>query len=182
MVVDRRVSRNAVMIGGAGSGIICDLMNGSRKAPSNAALAAAALSALVALAAGPAARAQDPAGLSDAAVERPRIGLALSGGGARGGAHIGVLRALEELRVPVDYIAGTSIGAIVGGFYAAGHSTDDLQELVETIDWDNAFLNITPRQLRTFRRKRDDDSFLVRQRPGLNSGEIELPLGLVQGQ
>jgi hypothetical protein len=59
-------------------------------------------------------------------VERPRIGLALSGGGARGGAHIGVLKALEELRVPIDYIAGVSIGAIVGGFYAAGQTTDDL--------------------------------------------------------
>src|SRR5690554_854065 len=189
MVEDRRVSRNAVMIGGAGSGIICDLMNTTRKAPATAAFAAAALPALAAFAAGPAAlaagpgaRAQDAAGPSDAAVERPRIGLALSGGGARGGAHIGVLRALEELRVPIDYIAGTSIGAIVGGFYAAGHSTDDLEELVRTIDWDTAFLNITPRQLRSFRRKRDDDSFLVRQRPGLNRGEIELPLGLVQGQ
>jgi len=164
-------------------------MNTTRKAPATAAFAAAALPALAAFAAGPAAlaagpgaRAQDAAGPSDAAVERPRIGLALSGGGARGGAHIGVLRALEELRVPIDYIAGTSIGAIVGGFYVAGHSTDDLERLVRTIDWDTAFLNITPRQLRSFRRKRDDDSFLVRQRPGLNRGEIELPLGLVQGQ
>src|SRR5690606_14050310 len=142
---------------------------------------AASLLALVALAAAPA-RAQAPSNASEQAVDRPRIGLALSGGGARGGAHIGVLRALDELRVPVDYIAGTSIGAVVGGFYAAGHSIDDLEELVRTIDWDTAFLNITPRQLRSFRRKRDDDSFLVRQRPGLNRGEIELPLGLVQGQ
>src|SRR5690606_4871318 len=116
------------------------------------------------------------------AQERPRIGLALSGGGARGGAHIGVLRALEELRVPIDCIAGTSIGAVVGGFYAAGRSVDELEELVRTIDWDTAFLNITPREMRSFRRKRDDDSFLVRQRPGLNRGEIELPIGLVQGQ
>ena len=114
--------------------------------------------------------------------ERPRIGLALSGGGARGGAHIGVLRALEELRVPIDCIAGTSIGAVVGGFYAAGRSVGELEELVRTIDWDTAFLNITPREMRSFRRKRDDDSFLVRQRPGLNRGEIELPIGLVQGQ
>ena len=157
-------------------------MSLSRTPSTAAALAAAALLALLGLAAGPSAQAQDSQSSPEPAVDRPRIGLALSGGGARGGAHIGVLRALEELRVPVDYIAGTSIGAIVGGFYAAGHSTDDLEELVRTIDWETAFLNITPRQLRSFRRKRDDDSFLVRQRPGLNRGEIELPLGLVQGQ
>src|SRR5262245_31692570 len=57
---------------------------------------------------------QAPAGVT---AERPKIGLVLSGGGARGGAHIGVLKALEELRVPVDYVAGASIGAVVGGFY-----------------------------------------------------------------
>jgi NTE family protein len=158
-------------------------MSSSRTVPSRKRRGAAAAScALLALAALPAAHAQDSSSPASREDERPRIGLALSGGGARGGAHIGVLRALEELRVPIDYIAGTSIGAIVGGFYAAGHSTDDLEELVRTIDWDTAFLNITPRQLRSFRRKRDDDSFLVRQRPGLNRGEIELPLGLVQGQ
>jgi len=158
-------------------------MNSARSLSS---LARAAVSLLVlgALAAAPSAPAQAPSApsASDEVSERPRIGLALSGGGARGGAHIGVLRALDELRVPVDYIAGTSIGAVVGGFYVAGHSIDELEELVRTIDWDTAFLNVTPRQLRSFRRKRDDDSFLVRQRPGLNRGEIELPLGLVQGQ
>src|SRR5690606_22921418 len=58
----------------------------------------------------------------------------------------------------------------------------ELEELIAGIDWDSAFLNITPRQLRSFRRKRDDDSFLVKQRPGLDDGELELPIGLVQGQ
>ena len=56
----------------------------------------------------------------DQAAERPRIGLALSGGGARGAAHIGVLEVLEEMRIPIDYVAGTSMGSIVGGLYAAG--------------------------------------------------------------
>jgi NTE family protein len=112
----------------------------------------------------------------------PVIGLVLSGGGARGGAHVGVLRALEELGVPIDVIAGTSIGAIIGGFYASGLSVDEIEDLVNTIDWDAAFLEDTPRQLRSFRRKRDDDLFLVDQRPGLNNGEFELPLGVVQGQ
>ena len=113
---------------------------------------------------------------------RPQIGLVLSGGGARGGAHIGVLKALEELRVPVDYVAGTSIGAVIGGFYVSGMSVADLEQLVESLEWETAFLNVTPRQLKSFRRKRDDDSFLVNQKPGLNDGEFELPIGLVQGQ
>lgn len=113
---------------------------------------------------------------------RRSVGLALSGGGARGGAHIGVLKALEELRVPVDCIAGTSIGAIVGGFYASGLDVAEIEEVARSIDWDAAFLNFTPREYRSFRRKRDDDLFLVNQRPGLNDGELELPFGLVQGQ
>ena len=122
---------------------------------------------------------QVPVGVT---AERPKIGLVLSGGGARGGAHIGVLKALEELRVPVDYVAGTSIGAAVGGFYVSGMNVADLKQLVESLEWETAFLNVTPRQLKSFRRKRDDDSFLVNQKPGLNDGEFELPIGLVQGQ
>ena len=114
--------------------------------------------------------------------ERPRIGVVLSGGAARGGAHIGVLKALEELRVPIDYITGTSIGAAIGGFYASGMNIQELEEFVAGVDWDAAFLNATPRQLHSFRRKRDDDLFLVQQKPGFNDGEIDLPVGLVQGQ
>ena len=117
-----------------------------------------------------------------AATARPAIGLVLSGGGARGGAHIGALKALEELRVPVHYIAGTSIGAAIGGFYASGMQVEELEALIQNIDWGAAFLNSTPRELRSFRRKRDDDLFLVSQKPGLNDGEFELPTGVVQGQ
>jgi NTE family protein len=113
---------------------------------------------------------------------RPSVGLVLSGGGARGGAHIGVLKALEELRIPVDHVAGTSIGAVVGGFYVSGMSVVDLENLVASLEWESAFLNTTPRGLKSFRRKRDDDLFLVDQKPGLNNGEFELPRGLVQGQ
>ncbi len=113
---------------------------------------------------------------------RPTIGLVLSGGGARGGAHIGVLQALEQLHVPVDCIAGTSIGAVVGGFYATGLRADNLKDIVTHLDWDALFLDTTPRRLLAFRRKRDEDLFLVNLKPGLNSGQIELPIGLVQGQ
>jgi NTE family protein len=140
-----------------------------------------ALIAVVLLAvAGGAVHAQSEA--PEASARRPSVGLVLSGGGARGGAHIGVLKALEELRVPVDYLAGTSIGAIVGGFYASGMSVPDMQHLVESLEWERAFLNATPRQTRSFRRKRDDDLFLVDQRPGLVGGEFRLPIGLNQGQ
>jgi NTE family protein len=114
--------------------------------------------------------------------DRPTVGLVLSGGGARGGAHIGVLKALQELRVPIDQIAGVSIGAVIGGFYVSGMSVADMEALVESLEFEAAFLNVTPRQLKSFHRKRDDDLFLVDQKPGLNEGEFQLPVGLVQGQ
>lgn len=69
----------------------------------------------------------------------PKVGLALSGGGARGLAHIGVLKALEEAKVPIDYIAGTSMGAIVGGLYAAGYSSERLEEIALGVDWRDIF-------------------------------------------
>lgn len=113
---------------------------------------------------------------------RPRVGLVLSGGGARGGLHVGVLRALEELNVPIDFIAGTSIGAVIGGFYAAGMTAEDIEGVINSLEWEAAFLEDTPRELRSFRRKREDDLFLVDERPGFNDREFQLPLGIVQGQ
>ncbi len=85
-------------------------------------LSALALSALFLLPA-PAAEAAD----EPAVAQRPRIGLVLGGGGARGAAHVGVLKVLEELRIPVDYVAGTSVGSIVGGFYASGMSAQEIE-------------------------------------------------------
>jgi len=113
---------------------------------------------------------------------RPVIGLVLSGGGARGGAQLGVLKALEELRVPIDVIAGTSIGAAIGGLYASGMTIEEIEDFVNGIDWDGAFLNTTPRRLKSFRRKREDDLFLLQQRPGIDEEGISLPTGVVQGQ
>jgi NTE family protein len=133
------------------------------------------------VAAGAGAQGQDPA-RAPVPQPRQRIALVLSGGGARGGAHIGVIKALQELRVPIDAIAGTSIGAIVGGFYVSGMTVQDMQNLVESLEWEDAFLNVTPRKLKSFRRKRDDYTFLVNQKPGLNGGQFQLPAGLVQGQ
>ena len=114
---------------------------------------------------------------------RPTIGLVLSGGGARGAAHIGVIRRLEELRIPVDYIAGTSMGAIIGGLYASGLGVDEIEEIYTSIDFDDAFKDKTERSERSFRRKLDDELYLFKARLGLtDEGEVELPEGLVQGQ
>lgn len=113
---------------------------------------------------------------------RPVIGLVLSGGGARGGAHLGVIKALEELRVPVDVIAGTSIGAAIGGLYASGMTVEEVEEFVRGIDWVAAFLNSTPRRLESFRRKREDELFLLAARPGIDNEGLSLPTGVVLGQ
>ena len=114
--------------------------------------------------------------------ERPRIGLVLGGGGARGAAHIGVLRELERLRIPIDAIAGTSMGAIVGGLYASGMSPAELENLVETIDWEDSFRDGAQRKDRPFRRKQDDDQFPMRLELGVRDGELQIPLGFIQGQ
>ncbi|MDD3643720.1 MAG: patatin-like phospholipase family protein [Candidatus Krumholzibacteria bacterium] len=126
--------------------------------------------------------AASPAAGEPPAADRPRIGLALSGGGARGAAHIGVLKVLEEMRIPIDCVAGTSMGSIVGGMYAMGMTPAEIEELVSTIDWSDAFLDDIPRDDRSFRRKRDDDSYLVRQRPGISGFTLRFPPGILNGQ
>ena len=122
------------------------------------------------------------AGVEPGDVSRPKIGLALSGGGARGAAHLGVIRVLEENNVPIDYIAGTSMGSIVGGLYSSGMSTDEIEAGLASIDWDDVFHDRPPRGDRSFRRKRDDDFYLIDAKPGFNDGKVDLPRGLIQGQ
>ena len=113
---------------------------------------------------------------------RPKIGLVLGGGGARGSAHVGVLKVLEELRIPVDVIAGNSMGAIVGGLYASGMTPAEIEHELKTIDWADVFDDAPPRPERSFRRKRDDDLYLVKSKLGFSDGEVKFPLALVQGQ
>lgn len=114
--------------------------------------------------------------------ERPKIGLALSGGGARGAAHIGVLRVLEEMNIPVDYIAGTSMGSIIGGLYASGMTPDEIEESLKDMDWEHIFDDAPPRKDRSFHRKRDDDLYLVKAKMGLSDGKPKFPKGAIQGQ
>ena len=113
---------------------------------------------------------------------RPRICLVLSGGGARGMAHIGVLKVLEEMKVPIDCIAGTSMGAVVGGLYASGMTAAQIEATMRSVDWQEAFRDAPPRRDLAFRRKQDDRNFLVRLPLGLKHGKILLPKGFIQGQ
>src|SRR3984893_1071572 len=113
---------------------------------------------------------------------RPRICLVLSGGGARGMAHIGVLKILEDLKIPLDCIAGTSMGAIVGGLYASGMTAQQIDATMRSLDWQEALRDAPPRRDLAFRRKQDDRNFLVRLPLGLKHGTILLPKGFIQGQ
>ncbi len=106
----------------------------------------------------------------------------LGGGGARGAAHIGVLRELERMRVPIDAIAGTSMGAIIGGLYASGMSIAGLEQLVAEMDWAGAMSDEPDRNDLRFRRKQDARDFPVDLDIGLARGQLNLPLGVVQGQ
>jgi len=124
----------------------------------------------------------DPLAGDEAPVRRPRVGLVLSGGGARGAAHIGVLRVLEGLHVPVDAIAGTSMGSIIGGLYAAGLSPDQIQDAIAGVAWSEAFKDKPPRSNSSFRRKQDDRDFLVGLQLGLRKDGFSYARGLLQGQ
>jgi len=114
--------------------------------------------------------------------DRPRIGLVLGGGGARGYAHIGVLKKLEEMRIPYDYITGTSMGSIVGGFLATGMESDELDQVVRDADWDDLFKDNTSREDIPFRRKEDDNLGLYGPKLGIGKDSSLLPKGVVSGQ
>ena len=120
--------------------------------------------------------------LAEEGQQRPRIGLVLSGGGARGGAHVGILKAIEELDIPVDYIAGTSMGAIIGAMYASGYSAAEIETVLESMDWTASMSDTPERRDQTMRKKELDAQFLIPYRIGFNRGKIQLPLGAIEGQ
>lgn len=106
---------------------------------------------------------------------RPRLGLVLSGGGARGLAHVGVLKVLERERIPVDLITGTSMGAIIGGLYASGMSASELERELLALDWGRVFASRVDRQQLSQRRKEEDFEFSPAVELGLHEGEFRAP-------
>jgi len=115
-------------------------------------------------------------------VPRGSIGLVLAGGGARGIAHAGVITALEEMHIPVHAIAGTSMGALVGGLYASGMTAPELKEVIFTMDWETAFEDSVDRGELPMRRKNDDYDYPSQVQLSFKDGGIALPLGIVEGQ
>ncbi|BCT91561.1 patatin [Lysobacter helvus] len=114
---------------------------------------------------------------------RPRIGLALGGGGARGIAHVAILREIEARHIPIDCIAGTSMGALVGGLYASGMSVDDMEHLVTSTDWKRLFDDSIERPERTYRRKQDDRDALATVGVGIGGPRgLKLSPGVLQGE
>ena len=140
-----------------------------------AAVLAALLSLLTAQA-----PAQTPTPTPVAPAARPKVGLVLSGGGARGGAHIGVLKVLEELRVPVDVIVGTSAGSIVGSAYASGLPLAEIEEEMKGLSTSTLFRDVS-RIDAPFRRKADDGVNYLGPEMGINARGIALPKGAVAG-
>jgi NTE family protein len=117
---------------------------------------------------------------SGAQKTRPKIGLVLSGGGARGFAHIGVLQWFEEHRIPVDYVAGTSMGGLIGGMYAIGKTPQEMKDIAYNIDWNDLFRPVPAYEDLSFNRKQDRRAFPNGLELGLKHG-ISLPSGLNSG-
>jgi NTE family protein len=111
---------------------------------------------------------------------RPKIGVALEGGGAMGLAHIGVLRWFEEHHIPVDYVAGTSMGGLVGGFYATGMTPEEMQDLIGGLDWREVLGDRTPYADLSYRRKEDQRAYPNSLIFGLRHG-LSAPAGLIAG-
>jgi NTE family protein len=114
--------------------------------------------------------------------KRPKIGVVFGGGGAKGAAHIGVLKVLEELKIPVDYVAGTSMGAIVGALYSSGLTAAELEQVITAIDWKDVFSGNPARKDIDFRRKREDYTILSGLSVGVKDGKLVMPKGLIKDQ
>src|SRR5512144_41548 len=112
----------------------------------------------------------------------PCIGLVLGGGGARGAAHIGVIEVLEREHIPICRLAGTSMGSIVGGLYAAGFAPDEMRDILGDLDWSDLFSDDPSRVEMPMRRKQDDYRYLLNFEIGYKNGRIITPVGVVQGQ
>jgi NTE family protein len=114
------------------------------------------------------------------ALHRPKVGLVLSGGGAKGMAHVGVLKVIEEAGVPVDYVAGTSMGSIIGGLYAIGYNAKTLEKIALSQDWVNLLGDITPRRNLSVEEKAEQEKYFISF--PIHHYKVKLPSGLKSGQ
>lgn len=114
--------------------------------------------------------------------QRPRIGLCLAGGGAKGMAHVGVLRVLEEMRIPIDYIGGASMGSIVAGLYASGMTPDELEHFFVSQNWWDLMQDKTPRRELIYRRKNDAVRYILDFELGLKGTKVVMPNAFAAGQ
>ena len=113
---------------------------------------------------------------------RPKIGLVLAGGGAKGAAHVGVLKVLEELRIPVDCVTGTSMGALVGAGFAAGATPEEIEELILGVNWAHTFGTGDLRQATEMHRKTTGVTYSNSLELGLRDGKVVVPGGLLRTQ
>ena len=111
--------------------------------------------------------------------QRPSVAVILGGGGAHAIAHLGLLEELERQRVPVDLVVGTGIGGVIGGLYASGMTTAEIRDFLMSTDWGDIFDPDTRREDLSYRRKRDDDNFLIKYRVGIKNGQAQLPAALI---
>ena len=121
---------------------------------------------------------------------RPKVGLVLSGGGAKGAAHIGVIKYIEKAGIPIDYVAGTSMGSIIGGLFALGYSSDEILDIISTVDWDTLISNKVDRKKISYTRKYENRTQLVtipfsfstdNEEIQARSFKNSLPTGIVSG-
>ncbi|MFM5438982.1 patatin-like phospholipase family protein [Aeromonas enteropelogenes] len=113
---------------------------------------------------------------------RPKVALVLSGGGAKGSAHIGILKVLEEKRIPVDIIVGTSMGSYVAGMYAMGLSAEEVERTTLAIDWNKGYQDKVGRNELSLRKKQQSEQYQLRTDIGVNGDTTQLPDGFFQGQ
>ena len=144
--------------------------------------AVASVAALLVVAHCAAADRATPADESSASTGRPRIGLVLGGGGAKGAAHVGVLRVLDELRVPVDCVVGTSMGALVGGAFASGTGAPELEQAILAIPWGDTIAFQGQRKRQPMRRKLAGVTFSNNLEFGLRGGGLAAPTGFINAQ
>ncbi|SEA03414.1 patatin-like phospholipase family protein [Alkalimonas amylolytica] len=125
---------------------------------------------------------QSPVGPCDKVEGRPCVALVLGGGGARGGAHLGVIRYLEQQQIPVDLVVGTSIGAFVGGLYASGKSPDQIERILTELPWGEGFQDRVQRHEMPARRKQQRDAYPIQLELGVRLDGVHLPKGVLHGQ